>query len=179
MMMTNERLPRACRVAALLNKKKLVTRRCVSFVDRFIAAFCCSLWTSCRRTGSQSSCASNHRKLVDKAACLVVGRHGRRASDAIVVLHIVFTMWYGHSLYYLLPFVSCSRISRLESSVRTARLLFPAYIRYVHCTLDRYLPCVYVTMNSVSAHGSKCMLFLLLNINIHYHEYMNLCMAPG
>ena len=33
-------------------QKKLVTRRCVSFVGRFIANFCCSLWTSCRQTGS-------------------------------------------------------------------------------------------------------------------------------
>ena len=111
----------------IMNKKRFVTWHCVSFVDRFIAAFCCSLWTGCRRTGSQSSCASNHRKLVDKAVCLAVGRHGRRVSDAIVVFHIVLTIWEGHSLYYLLPFVNRLRISRLESSVRTACFLFPAY----------------------------------------------------
>ena len=63
----------------------------------------------------------------------------------------------------LLPFASRSRISRLESSVRTARFLFLAYIRHLHCTIDCYLPCVYVMRNSVSVHGSKCMLFLLLN----------------
>ena len=45
-------------------QKKLFMWHCRSFVDRFIIAFCCSLWTSCRRTGLQSSCAYSHRKLV-------------------------------------------------------------------------------------------------------------------
>ena len=74
-------------------QKKLVTRRCISFVDRFIAVFYCSLWTSCQRTGLQSSCASKHRKLVDKVVCLAVGRHRRHVSDAIVVFHIILTIW--------------------------------------------------------------------------------------
>ena len=64
---------------------------------------------------------------------------GRCISDAIVVFHIVLTIWQGHSLYYLLPFISRLRISFLEFNVRTARFLFPAYICHLHCTLDRYL----------------------------------------
>ena len=94
------------------------------FVDPFIAAFCCSLWTSCRQTGLQSTCASNHRKHVDKNICLAVGRHGRHVSDAIVVFHIVLIIWQRHSLSYPLPFVSSSRIFHLESSIRTACFLF-------------------------------------------------------
>ena len=74
-------------------QKKPVTRSCVSFVDRFIAAFCCSLWASCRWTRSQSSCASNHHKLVDKAVCLVVGRHGRCISDAFVGVNTIDGFW--------------------------------------------------------------------------------------
>ena len=78
-----------CHVAALGNKKKLVMQHCVSFVHRFIAVFCCSLWTSCGRMGSRLSCAPNNCKLVDKAVCLAVGRQGRHVSDAIVVFDIV------------------------------------------------------------------------------------------
>ena len=148
---------------------------CVSFVNRFIVAFCCSLWTSCKRTGLQSSCASNHRKLVDKVVCLVVGRHGRRVSDAIAIFHIILTILYGHSLYYLLPFVSRLRISCTESSVRTAHFLFPAYtcIHRLHCTLDRYLPYVYVVMNLVSVHGSKCVILVILVIKLLIFINMN------
>ena len=120
-------------------QKKLVTWRCISFVHRFNATFCCSLWTSCRQMGTQSYCASSHCKckFVDKAVLLAVGRHGRRVSDAIVIFHIVLTIWQGHSLYYFLSFASHLRISHLESSIRTACFPFPAYICHLHCTLNR------------------------------------------
>ena len=52
-------------------QKKPITQHCVSFVDHFIAAFCCSLWTSCRQMGSQSSCAFNHCKLVIRPYALL------------------------------------------------------------------------------------------------------------
>ena len=74
-------------------QKKLVTLHCVSFLDRFIAMFYCSVQTSCRETGSQSTCASSHCKLVDKAICLAVGRHGRHVNDAIIIFHIVLAIW--------------------------------------------------------------------------------------
>ena len=37
------------------------------------------------------------------------------------------------------------------------------HICHLDCTLDCHLPRVYVMMNSVSVHRSKCMFFLLLN----------------
>ena len=89
-----ERVITTCMSCSRISKqKKLVTWHCVSFVDRLIAVFCCNLWTSCRRTRSQSSCASSHRKLVDNAVCLAVEMHGRSISDAIVVFHIILTIW--------------------------------------------------------------------------------------
>ena len=61
-----------CVCSRIGQQKKLVMSRCVSFVDCLLAAFCCNLRSSCREAGSQSSCASSHRKLVDKAVCLAV-----------------------------------------------------------------------------------------------------------
>ena len=82
-----------CVCSRIGQQKKLVPWRCITFVDHRIAVLCCSLWTSCQETGLQSFCASNHRKLVNKAVCLAVGRHGRRDSDAIVMFHIALTIW--------------------------------------------------------------------------------------
>ena len=71
------------------------------------------------------------------------------------LLYRPYNLVRSQSLLYLLTFVSRSRISCLESSVRTACFLFLAYIRHLHCTLNRYLPCVYmyVMINSFSVHG--------------------------
>ena len=73
--------------------------------------------------------ASNHCKPVGKAVCLAVGRHRRYVSDAIIVFYIKFCP-YNLVRTHLLSFASRSRISGLESSVRTACFLFPAYCMY-------------------------------------------------
>ena len=100
-----------------------MVQRCVSSVHRYIAAFCCSLLTSCRRTGSQSSCAPNHRKLVDKAACLAVGRQGRAfweylrmSLDAWGCLGLLWgallekkTMMHHRVATYLVKYYICNR----------------------------------------------------------------------
>ena len=77
-------------VATMVNKRCFL---CGAASVLYIATFCCSLWTNCREMGSHSACASSHRKLVDKAVCLSVGRHGRCVSDAIIIFHIVLTNW--------------------------------------------------------------------------------------
>ena len=41
---------------------------CVSFVPRLLVVFCCSGWSSCTDTGSQSACACSHHIQVDKHA---------------------------------------------------------------------------------------------------------------
>ena len=73
-----------CVCGRIVQQKKVVMRRCVSFVDRLIAAFCCNLRTSRIETGSQSSCASSHRTVVDKAvnASLWEGTGGSSAMSS-------------------------------------------------------------------------------------------------
>ena len=72
-------------VAALVNKRSFyVALR--QFCTLLHHCFCCSQQTNCGEMGLQSSCASNNRKLVDKAVCLVVGRHRMCIWDAIRVL---------------------------------------------------------------------------------------------
>ena len=114
-------------------------------VDHFIDAFCCSLRTTCRQMGLQSPGASNHHKVVDKAECLTVGMHRRCVSDAIMTFHIVLTNLEGHSLYYLLPFASSSRMCALESSVRNAWFLFLRIyaempVKQSYSSSTRYVP---------------------------------------
>ena len=171
-----------CVCSRIGQQKKLVMSRCVSFVDRLLAAFCCNLRSSCREAGSQSSCASSHRKLVDKAvnASLREGTGGSSAmsssssssssqSGKVTVtlrLHYV-TLGVRYRRFPAVKFLHQQRWLRpllqpFENFLFTVQRqnCMPAFF-FLHTpfTIDCYLPCIYCNKFYQCTRGCKSMLF--------------------
>ena len=83
-----------------------------------------------------------------------------------IFFHIALTIRRGYSLYCLLPFTSRSRISHLQSSVKSACFLCPSCMY------------MYITMKSVSAHEIELVyVILVVKISIYYINSRILCLS--